>query len=78
MLPRVLLQMSTPLDPLMNSLFDGSRSEKVILNKLKGYKGIIQSDGLGPYKKLAMQIKRKTSTFSGILSVLPCSPRMAS
>lgn len=34
---------------------DGSRSEKVILNELEGYKGIIQSDGLGAYKKVALQ-----------------------
>ena len=34
---------------------DGSRSEKVILNELDGYKGIIQSDGLGAYKKVALQ-----------------------
>ena len=34
---------------------DGSRSEKVILKELDGYKGIIQSDGLGAYKKVAMQ-----------------------
>ena len=33
---------------------DGSRSEKVILKELDGYKGIIQSDGLGAYKKVAM------------------------
>ena len=34
---------------------DGSRSEKVILNELKGYEGVIQSDGLGAYKKAALQ-----------------------
>ena len=33
---------------------EGSRSEKVILKELDGYKGIIQSDGLGAYKKVAM------------------------
>ena len=32
---------------------DGSRSEEVILNELKGYRGTIQSDGLGAYKKVA-------------------------
>lgn len=32
---------------------DGSRSEKVILKELDGYKGIIQSDGLRAYKKVA-------------------------
>ena len=31
---------------------DGSRSEKVILNELGGCKGIIQSDGYSPYRKL--------------------------
>lgn len=34
---------------------DGSRSEKVILKELEGYKGIIQSDGLNAYKKVATQ-----------------------
>ncbi len=34
---------------------DGSRSEKVILNELNGYEGVIQSDGLGAYKKVALQ-----------------------
>lgn len=34
---------------------DGSRSEKVVLNELDRYKGIIQSDGLGAYKKVAIQ-----------------------
>ena len=34
---------------------DGSRSEKVILGELKDYNGIIQSDGLGAYKKVALQ-----------------------
>lgn len=34
---------------------DGSRSEKVILKELEGYKGIIQSDGLNAYKKVAAQ-----------------------
>lgn len=32
---------------------DGSRKQDVILNKLDGYCGIVQSDGLGAYKKLA-------------------------
>lgn len=32
---------------------DGSRSEDVILRELKGYRGTIQSDGLGAYKKVA-------------------------
>lgn len=32
---------------------DGSRSERVILNELEGYEGVIQSDGLGAYKKVA-------------------------
>lgn len=31
---------------------DGSRSERVILNELGGCKGIIQSDGYAPYRKL--------------------------
>lgn len=31
---------------------EGSRSEKVILNYLKGYRGTIQSDGFAPYRKL--------------------------
>ena len=34
---------------------DGSRSEDVILNELEGYEGVIQSDGLGAYKKVAVQ-----------------------
>lgn len=34
---------------------DGSRGKDVILNELKGYQGIIQSDGLGAYKALAAQ-----------------------
>ena len=34
---------------------DGSRSEKVILEELKGYEGVIQSDGLAAYKKVAQQ-----------------------
>ena len=34
---------------------DGSRSEKVILEELKDYQGRIQSDGLGAYKKVALQ-----------------------
>lgn len=34
---------------------DGSRSEDVILRELKGYRGTIQSDGLGAYKKVAAQ-----------------------
>lgn len=32
---------------------DGSRSENVILDELWGYEGVIQSDGLGAYKKVA-------------------------
>ena len=32
---------------------DGSRSEEVILNELKDYRGTIQSDGLKAYKKVA-------------------------
>ena len=38
---------------------DGSRSEDVILEELKGYEGTIQSDGLGAYKKLAAQSNGK-------------------
>jgi len=38
---------------------DGSRSEKVILEELKEYEGVIQSDGLGAYKKVAGQSKGK-------------------
>ena len=38
---------------------DGSRSEEVILNELKGYCGTIQSDGLGAYKKVAAQSNGK-------------------
>lgn len=34
---------------------DGSRSGEVILRELKGYRGTIQSDGLGAYKKVAEQ-----------------------
>ncbi len=34
---------------------DGSRSEKIILDELKGYEGTIQSDGLGAYKKVVAQ-----------------------
>lgn len=34
---------------------DGSRSEDVILRELEGYRGTIQSDGLGAYKKVAAQ-----------------------
>lgn len=34
---------------------NGSRSEKVILKELEGYKGVIQSDGLRAYKKVAAQ-----------------------
>jgi len=33
---------------------DGSRKEEVILRELEGYKGLIQSDGLGAYKKVAL------------------------
>lgn len=32
---------------------DGSRSQEVILNELKGYSGLVQSDGLRAYKNLA-------------------------
>ncbi len=38
---------------------DGSRSEDVILDELKGYEGVIQSDGLGAYKKVAAQSEGK-------------------
>ena len=38
---------------------DGSRSEDVILNELKGYEGTIQSDGLRAYKKVAAQSNGK-------------------
>lgn len=38
---------------------DGSRSEDVILNELKGYEGTIQSDGLSAYKKVAAQSNGK-------------------
>ena len=38
---------------------DGSRSEDVILDELKGYEGTIQSDGLGAYKKVAAQSEGK-------------------
>lgn len=38
---------------------DGSRSEAVILEELKGYNGVIQSDGLGAYKKVALQSEGK-------------------
>ena len=38
---------------------DGSRSEDVILNELKGYEGTIQSDGLKAYKKVAAQSNGK-------------------
>ena len=34
---------------------DGSRSERIILDELKGYEGTIQSDGLKAYKKVASQ-----------------------
>lgn len=34
---------------------DGSRSEEVILKEFKEYQGRIQSDGLGAYKKVALQ-----------------------
>lgn len=32
---------------------NGSRSQEVILNQMEGYKGILQSDGLKAYKKVA-------------------------
>ena len=38
---------------------DGSRSEDIILEELKGYEGTIQSDGLGAYKKVAAQSNGK-------------------
>ncbi|MDD7455589.1 MAG: transposase [Bacteroidales bacterium] len=38
---------------------DGSHSEDVILNELKGYEGTIQSDGLKAYKKVAAQSNGK-------------------
>jgi len=34
---------------------DGSRSERVILDALSDYRGTIQSDGLGAYKKVAVE-----------------------
>ncbi len=34
---------------------DGSRSENIILDELRGYEGTIQSDGLNAYKKVAAQ-----------------------
>jgi len=42
---------------------DESRSEKVILDELKGYEGVIQSDGLGAYKKVALQSDGKIVNF---------------
>ena len=38
---------------------DGSRSEDVILDELDGYEGVIQSDGLKAYKKVAAQSEGK-------------------
>lgn len=38
---------------------DGSRSEDVILDELEGYDGVIQSDGLGAYKKVAARSEGK-------------------
>lgn len=38
---------------------DGSRSEDVILDELRGYEGTIQSDGLKAYKKVAAQSNGK-------------------
>lgn len=38
---------------------NGSRSEKVILDELKNYKGTIQSDGLNAYKKVVLQSEGK-------------------
>lgn len=38
---------------------DGSRSENVILKELNNYEGLIQSDGLGAYKKVALQSSGK-------------------
>ena len=38
---------------------DGSRSEDVILDELKGYEGVIQSDGLKAYKKVAARSEGK-------------------
>ena len=38
---------------------DGSRSENVILDELRGYEGTIQSDGLKAYKKVAAQSEGK-------------------
>lgn len=38
---------------------DGSRSQEVILKKLKGFEGVIQSDGLGAYKRVAEQSEGK-------------------
>lgn len=38
---------------------DGSRSEDVILDEIEGYEGVIQSDGLGAYKKVAVRSEGK-------------------
>ena len=38
---------------------DGSRSEDIILDELKGYEGTIQSDGLKAYKKVAARSEGK-------------------
>ena len=38
---------------------DGSRSEDVILDELSGYEGVIQSDGLKAYKKVAARSEGK-------------------
>lgn len=37
---------------------DGSRSEKVILDYITGYKGTFQSDGFSPYRKMAHWLLR--------------------
>ena len=37
---------------------EGSRSQSVILNYIKGYNGTFQSDGFAPYRKMAEQLIR--------------------
>jgi hypothetical protein len=43
---------------------DGSRSENIILDELKGYEGTIQSDGLKAYKKVVAQSGGKVRRLS--------------
>ncbi len=43
---------------------EGSRSEDVILNELENYEGIIQSDGLNAYKKVAARSDGKVTRLS--------------